>query len=759
MTTAKQFLDTIFDNLDEDEHVCVSRATPKKDGDGVWFKNYLLTARQWRKWDADKQAQAWYFCVSTINGELNAKGTMVGRGRANLRRYYCLVLDDIGTKADEPPIEPSWKLESSVGNWQWGYLLDPGSDWNRYEALVEYCHTKGWGDAGAGGSYRLMRVPGSANLKPGRQNFRSVITHFETDVWSLDELAEDLGCDFNKIEVRDVEVKENTGGHQAMEGIDPMLDWLSDAGHIVRDDGSEWVEIVCPWSDAHTTGTTSAGYSPLGRGGGAYVQTRAFNCLHEHCQKKKLSEFREWAMSFGAPYVSGHDPLPWLQAKYVFIETGQQVADLDQRPLGGIWLWEFSDWKLKHPGRVTPPGRDNPVAVATAFIEDDKTKKAVSTKYTPVSPHKDDGMTSAFKQTYVNTYVPPNWAETSDEPEIFLEHMKYLIPKANECEVFLDWLAYKIQHPGVRSYATVMVAEDSFGIGRSWIKDMLMAVLQGHVNTVSLAQLIGKGTSAEQTYNDWMAGCQFLVVEEAKDSGLTRDDFYHGYETFKQMVDTKVNQNVRINPKFGRTRMEDVYFNALILSNHADAMALPDGDRRVFVVENPTKRRDYEYYDVLTSSLKNGEPARVYWWLMHRDVSSFDHVYPPMTQAKSLMIESTRAPSDAIFDHILENHAPDLVTKVTLRKAVMSAAREFDMDKIMREPAGVARMIWRKIKSLRPEDVKNGARYMVDGKQTEVRAIRQKALWKDNDVARDKTLFEDELNKTEVAVNVVNIRG
>jgi len=761
--STNKFLDTIFDALNDDEYVCVSRAVEKKDGTGYWFKSFKRDARQWRKWDANKQAVAWYFCVSTVNGDLNTKGTMVGRGRKNLKRYHCIVLDDIGTKGKPPPIEPSWKITTSivdgVENQQWGYCLDPGDDWGRYEAVVEWCAAQGWADAGAGGSYRLMRVPGSANMKPGRQEYRARITDSAWDVWSLDEFIDDMGCDEDALDIKDPIVLIKEGGASAMDGIDPMLDWLVDQGHVVRDDGGEWVDILCPWADTHTTGENIAGYSPLGRGSGEYVQTRAFNCLHGHCRDHKLTKFREWASKLGAPSVSGYDPLPWLQARYVYVETGQQVADLHQRPFGGVWMWELADWTKKHPGRITPPGRTNPITVAAAFIEDSKTRKTVGTRYSPVAQQQDTGIVDAFKQAYVNTYVPPNWPETSNDPEIFLAHIDYLVPRSHDREVFLNWLAHKIQNPDVRSYATVMVAEDSYGIGRSWLKDMLMAALQGHVNSVSLAQLIGKGTSAEQTYTDWQAGCQFLIVEEAKDSGLTRDDFYHGYETFKQMVDTKVIKNVRINPKFGRTRQENIYFNALIFSNHTDAMALPDGDRRVFVVENPTKRLDYAYYDRLTGCLDGGEPARVYWWLMHRDVSTFDHVYPPMTPAKSLMIESTRAPSDSIIEWMVANHAPDLVTKSTLKMAVVLAARDLDLDKIMRDPSGVSRMVWRKIKSLRPEDAKNGARYMIDGKQTEVRAIRRVDHWVERDVARDKSAVEISLGTTEVASNVIDIRG
>ena len=70
-----------------------------------------------------------------------------------------------------------------------------------------------------------------------------------------------------------------------------------------------------------------------------------------------------------------------------------------------------------------------------------------------------------------------------------------------------------------------MTAEDTFGIGRSWVGLMLQKSLQGHV---------GKGTSAELRYNDWAGGIRFLIVDEAKD--VTLEDFWYAYETFKQRI-------------------------------------------------------------------------------------------------------------------------------------------------------------------------------------------------------------------------------
>lgn len=742
MIDAHEFINTIFADKSNDEHVCVSEAKPKRDGKGFWFNNMTPEDRVWRKWSPDKKPRAWYFCVSSITGEKNEKGTMVRRGRGQLLRAHCLVLDDIGTKGAPPPVAPSWVLESSPGNEQWGFMLDPTADLDRYEALVEYCHQQGWGDAGAGGSYRVMRVPGSANLKPGRQNFRSVVTRWQPDIWTLDELALELGCDFDQVEIKSSTVDMKAGGVMAKENIDLLLDWLVDGGHVVADNGN-WVDIVCPWADRHTSGANTAGYSPLGRGDGEWVQRRAFKCQHEHCLGESFRTFMKWAKEKGAPVVSGVDPLPWLQDKFTYIGFGKRVADLHQRPLGGRWLWDLEDWGNMHKGRIMIPGRDQPIEIKTAFLEHRETVKVVDTQYWPVRADEDVSIVKQDGQSLVNVYVPPNWSKTDKEPEVFLDHIDFLLPDDVERDLFLDWLAHKVQNPALRSYAMVMVAEDAFGVGRSWLKSMMERVWQGKVQTATLGQLIGKGTSAEQNYNDWAVGCQLLVVEEAKDN-LDKDDFYHGYETFKQRVDTRV-MTVRVNPKYGRTRDDFMFFNCLIFSNHSDALAIPENDRRICVLTNPVVMQNVEYYDRLNAALDGDEARRIYWYLMERDIAAFDHVYPPDTPGKRKMVDQNKAPSDEIRDYILETLHGDIVTKDVLKGLVVAAAHKLDYQNIMMNPGGVIRSIWGKIGSLR--DDKNGARYVFDGAQTEVRALRNREKWVFVDQERDLALFRDELVK------------
>ena len=135
----------------------------------------------------------------------------------------------------------------------------------------------------------------------------------------------------------------------------------------------------------------------------------------------------------------------------------------------------------------------------------------------------------------------------------------------------------------------------------------------------------------------------------------------------------------------------------------------------------------------------------------------FDHIYPPETPTRRRMIEDTRAPSEMIIGWLRDHHAPDLVTRAALKVAIVVAARDLDDEKTMREPGLITKILWRKLKPLRAEDTKNGARYMIDGKQNEVRALRNQGHWVEQDGRRDTEIILKELGKRPELTNVVKL--
>jgi hypothetical protein len=745
---ASTFLEVIFDGRTDDEFVLLT----KPAGDG--YVSTPFTDLQVSRWSRG-QGSAMYFCVSTVKApEPDEDGSLHWRrNRESLTAAYVVVLDDIGTKIEDvPPVEPSYKLESSAGNFQWGYLIEPTEDFAKYEAVVEFLGERGWTDKGAGGSYRVMRVPGSINTKPGRNRFVSRVTEWNPDrVWTLDELAKALGVDLSEIAkaARGKKRTESVGGAATAEGgiEDPLLKWLEDEKLVVKDDGTKFVEVICPWHEEHTTGGDTAGYSPLGRGDDEmWQQHRAFSCLHEHCKDRSVRDFRDWCIANGGPFVASYDPLPWYQAQYIYIESGRRWVDLEMRRT--IYpILEFGEFDNRYKRKVEAFGYERPVTASTAMLASPHTRRAATDQYMPTE--NGDPYLKVFegdngREQYVyNTYLEPNWPETDEEPTVFLDHIDYLLPEGSEFDLFLGWLAWKVQNPHKRSFATLMVAEAAFGTGRSWLIKALEKALQGQVNKASFNQFIGKGTSAEQTYNDWAAECQFLVVEEAKD--VTAEEFFKAYDTMKERVSNDPHRFWR-NTKFGAARWDTMWFNALIFSNHGDALALPKNDRRVCVLTNPRKMETIDYYDRLHNSLDD-EAAKIYWYLRKRDVSKFDHVYPPTTPGKERMVERTASPRDQLFEHIREYGPAEVVTQESLKKIIRVAAREINVDDLYGthdQIAKVARVFFKSLDRLR--DAPNGARYTVDGQQVEVRALRNEEKWRRVDDERDRDTIMAEVD-------------
>ena len=738
MIDRHEFLETIFEDRElGDETICVSKMIPAKAvGEQPGFWNLPHTNGAFKRWKVDLKRDAWYFCVSTMREEWNERETAIKRKRDNILRMHCLVLDDIGTKGEPPPVEPSWKLESSEGNFQWGYMLEPTDDIETYEALVGWLAEQGWSDGGAGGAYRIMRLPGSYNLKPGRNYFQSRVTHWNPICWSLAALVSAFGSP-ELSSLRQARSGNSKAPITASSITDPVLGWLSDEGLVVGNADAEFVDIKCPWASDHTSGGKVASYSPLGRGAGEWVQFRTFSCFHEHCKDHKFPDFNDWVVKRGGPVASGYDPLPALQSRYAVVVDGQLVVDLEQRPRGGVWTYALADWAVQYPGTVKMQKGDKMAAVPirSAFIADRGTRKVATLAYVPSAA----AIVDLHGQDAVNTYVEPSWAETDALPVTFIEHMDYLLPDAGERKLFLDWLAYKVQNPARRSYAMLLIAEGQ-GTGRGMLRQRITRMLQGKVNTASFPQLIGKGSAADVTYNDWQVGCQFVCVEEVRDN-MDAADFYHGYETFKSLVDTSPSP-VRVNPKYGRTRSDQAYFNCLIFSNHVDAIIIPEGDRRVCVLTNPVERRDYAYYERIEKGNTDSEAAALYWWLKRRDVSEYDAIYPPMTDAKSRMIGASLSAGDEIERAVIEDWPADLVTKAELVEAVRGTAYQMGDRDLAAKPEVTARRLWKKLGSLRPED-KNGVRFVLTpgAPQLEVRALRNREQHQETD-ARFRGLKE-----------------
>ncbi len=142
-----------------------------------------------------------YFTISTFRDD-PANGR-ARRRKALFQATYVIVVDDVGTKVTDTnklPV-PSWELQTSPGNFQWGYLLDmPETDAGRVNALLDGMVALGLcpdnTDPGMKGVTRYVRLPEGVNTKAkyGPGGFKCRMTAWRPELrFTIEELAQPWG--------------------------------------------------------------------------------------------------------------------------------------------------------------------------------------------------------------------------------------------------------------------------------------------------------------------------------------------------------------------------------------------------------------------------------------------------------------------------------------------------------------------------------------------------------------------------------------
>lgn len=214
----------------------------------------------------------------------------------------CVMLDDVGTKADEElPVPPTWLIETSPGNYQAGYLftapIESASDADAYiKALTAAGKLT---DGGGQNVTRYARLPVGSNTKA---KYGDPFPH-RLAVWEPSrrydpmELADALGLDLTVHQpLRSRKKRDALRGAKRQEADDdeifqaradenPVITILKSRGLYKSPLGSGKHDITCPWVSEHTDQID---------GGTAYWEPDAtytrggFRCQHGHCTGRRI---------------------------------------------------------------------------------------------------------------------------------------------------------------------------------------------------------------------------------------------------------------------------------------------------------------------------------------------------------------------------------------------------------------------------------------------------------------------------------------
>lgn len=369
-----------------------------------------------------------------------------------------------------------------------------------------------------------------------------------------------------------------------------------------------------------------------------------------------------------------------LLEECVYVAADGTVRYLDDPTRG----FKRDNFKFMYTQKVIGPNA-TPVALSTAWLQH---RDCIKCLYAQLRPDQPKGVFDlGGRRRGLNLYVPPQHDTPGGDTAVFHEFMVHLIPDGRERDLVIDWIATKVQKPWKRLHGLVMVAPGVFGTGRGTLGDILGALLGPQYCTETTLEHL-TGTTGQAQYNDYLSQSLLVTIPEA----MNTDEIEKGrwrarkevYEQIKLVVDTGT-RSLLIRRKGVHNTSEVIYASILISTNHADAVAIEEGDRRLIVISNTL---------VPLAQAPNNLRERIHaWWRNEANISALYRELlaratlrydaegePPMTPAKQRMIQSNQSSIDMLWNLFVERAEGDICTLQQWRQFAMKTKAEYDLD-------------------------------------------------------------------------------
>ncbi|WP_366539936.1 primase-helicase family protein, partial [Salmonella enterica] len=456
---------------------------------------------------------------------------------------------------------------------------------------------------------------------------------------------------------------------------DETANYLDANGWTLLDGANGERYIRCPFEDGHSTGgdPTSTVYFP---GGTAGFEQGHFKCLHASCAHRDDGDFlnaigiRNDDFEDLTADEEGDKPefvdintdmTSHFLERFIYVIEGDQVCDLSRPPYQ--CMMDMKSFKnLMAPYQFPPEGKGQPVPATKRWIEHRHKKIAETTGYKPGSGRIIERFDGRYE---INEFYMPEHPRTADTSKVstFLNHMAYLVPDAWQREFFIARLGWMVQRPERRCPISILHVATAHGTGRGWVSQLMERVL-GPWNCARTRMKI----LCDNQFHDYLYNTLLCTIDEVRENDKR-------YEVNDKIRDVLTEPRFEVNRKYGSKKTMDIYTGFLFYTNHFDALALPEEDRRIAVLGGPDFAASEEHYASLYGALSDSDfIAQVYWYLMGVDLSRFNWQRAPETKERLLMIESNKSDVESALIEILNNPPVPAMTYQQIVNAILAEA-------------------------------------------------------------------------------------
>ena len=654
------FLDFLISLAPEGETALIVRQKPMlKDGEMQFHADGAIKCTWPAMLPTARIKPDWAIYGNTASFIIDRfKDGHVSASAANCEYVLVMVLDDVGTKAAIPPLEPTWKMETSEGSFQWGYAFSEQPTKMDFSAAIKAIADAGYTDSGAINAVRNFRLPGSINLKPDRNNFASKLVEFHPERdFTLDDICKALNvtpAPADSIGVRPIRLTDD--------GADDVMAWLSGQGLLLSKPNAEgWAGVICPNSAEHTDGNPEGRYMPA---------NRAYCCLHSHCLEVDSSAFLKWVSDNGGPKhapglrdelltMAMESALSKLTPSDMFTDDAAAViAEVERKELGRVekaqWFERFAyiqddesyfdmqdrreisrqtfNALFRHIPCKSIHGKNPKVEASVSFDENRQTmgaKALVGITYAA----GESVIVARDGDLYGNRWrdARPAFAQVGDITP-WLEHCKTLVPNADELEHIFDVMAFKVQHPEIKiNHAILHGGDQGSGKDTMWAP-FIWAVCGEHLKNRGL---LDNDTMSSQF--GYALESEILILNELKEPDAKE----------RRALANKLKPIIAAPPEMLTVNRKGLHpyqmanrVFVLAFSNDPVPISLDSQDRRWFCVWSHAPRMSAEAAEKMWKWYKAGGFAAIGGWLAARDVTAFNPgATPMMTEFKMNLVE------------------------------------------------------------------------------------------------------------------------
>lgn len=403
--------------------------------------------------------------------------------------------------------------------------------------------------------------------------------------------------------------------------------------------------------------------------------------------------------------------------RFVYIKDQNTIHDIG-RPLTGMTPDHFrTAMKPFYEVKMGPKGGEVRSWLSELWLEHTDRIQVTSIA---MRPDQRWPLFSEEGSLHLNTYRPPERAAGKGSAREGFEFIEHLLPVPDERTYFLRWLSYKYQNPAVRGPGIIMVAHERYGTGRGTLTKLLRAMFSDKlVQNIDFKMLSGQ--TYQSQYNEWLTDSLIVTVDEAQEVASTVTKWQarsNAYEHLKGVIDPS-NTFITVVRKGLKNVAARTFASIIVMTNHADALILPNGDRRFSIMENGGTQPQ-EYWTKFYAWLDKPENITAFInELVALPLGNYSPFEPPaMTAAKADMVESGASELDRAFDAAMAG----LKDTIVVKEQIVLRIEDYLSDNNVEVPDDwqrmVERMLFRKTRKVpagAPERVR------IDGKQRAAR--------------------------------------